>query len=121
MDLIDKYQTGIIVYGRVSGIRPYGAFVNFEGGISGLIHISELSNGFVRDIGSFVKVGDYVFCKIIDIDRKQRQLRLSYKALKRNRRSSRYKAPFLGLPEQKIGFQTIAEMMPIWLQEEEKC
>lgn len=112
-----NYKIGMSVYGQVTGLRPYGAFVSFDNGYTGLIHISELSNGFVRDIASFVKVGDYVICKVIDIDKENSQLRLSYKALKRNRRDSRIKAPFLGMPENKIGFRSIQENLYRWVKE----
>ena len=54
------YQTGQIVEGKITGIQPYGAFVALDRNTSGLIHISEISDGYVRDISRFVKVGDIV-------------------------------------------------------------
>jgi len=117
MGVIDKYKIGDVVYGKVSGVKPYGAFVNFEDGVSGLIHISEISNRFVADVNNYVKEGEYVFSKIIDIDKETNQLRLSYKALKYNTHSSRRKVPFLGLPKEEIGFNSIKEAMPLWLKE----
>ena len=69
MNKIDDYKPGMIVYGRVSGIQPYGAFVSFGEDVSGLIHISELSNGFVRDVNKFVNINDYVMVKVIDVDK----------------------------------------------------
>ena len=116
MDEKKTYQIGMTVYGQVTGLKPYGAFVQFEDGYSGLIHISELSNGFVKNIGHFMNIGDFVLCKVIDIDYDHRQLRLSYKALKRNRRDRFDRVPFLGIPENKIGFRTLAEKMPEWLK-----
>lgn len=113
----NQFKIGMSVYGQVTGIRPYGAFVSFENGFVGLIHISEISNGFVRDISSYIKIGDFVICKIIDIDVSLGQLRLSYKALKRNRRDSRIKAPFLGIPVGTIGFSSIRKKLPEWVKE----
>ena len=110
MKPIDKYHPGMIVYGQISGLKPYGAFVNFADGLSGLIHISELSNGFVRNIG-----------KIVDVDEEHNQLRLSYKALKRNRRDHRLKVNFLGMPLNKIGFSSIEAKMPEWIKEKENA
>ena len=55
-----KYQKGKIVQGVVTGIETYGAFVAFDEFYSGLIHISEMSHGFVKDIHDFVKVGDII-------------------------------------------------------------
>lgn len=118
MKTIDDYQIGMVVYGRISGIKPYGAFVNFDDDVCGLIHISEISNGFVHDISSYMKEGDFIFARVIDIDYKQKQLRLSYKSLKRNRRENRYnRVPFLGLPSNKIGFKTIECAMERWIKE----
>ena len=50
MNSINQYKVGMTVYGKITGIKPYGAFVSFDDGVSGLIHISELSNGFVRNV-----------------------------------------------------------------------
>ena len=52
-----SYQIGQIVEGKVTGIQSYGAFVSLDPKTSGLIHISEISDGFVRDVGLFVHVG----------------------------------------------------------------
>ena len=50
MSTIDDYKVGMTVYGKITGIKPYGAFVKFDDNVSGLIHISEISHGFVKDI-----------------------------------------------------------------------
>ena len=52
------YQIGQTVEGKITGIQPYGAFVSLDRNTSGLIHISEISDGYVRDISRFVNVGD---------------------------------------------------------------
>ena len=51
-----KYAKGKIVEATVTGIENYGVFVNLDDYYSGLIHISEISHGFVRNINNFVKV-----------------------------------------------------------------
>ena len=117
---INDYKIGMIVYGEITGIKPYGAFVSFDGGVSGLIHISELSNGFVRDIENFVKVGDHVMLKVIDIDYEHKQLRLSFKALGLNSRKHGPRVKFLGMPKSDLGFSSIASMMPEWIKEKKK-
>lgn len=119
MNRIEDYKPGMVVYGRVSGIQPYGAFVSFADGISGLIHISELSNGFVRDVNKIVSVNDYVMVKIIDVDLANKQLRLSFKALSQNNRKMRRKVKFLGLPADTIGFASLANRLPLWIKERE--
>ena len=57
------YHVGQIVEGQITGIKPYGAFVSIDANTSGLIHISELSDGFVRDVELFVKLGEKVKLK----------------------------------------------------------
>jgi len=92
--------------------------VKFEDGVSGLIHISEISNGFVRNIDNFVKVDEYVMAKVIDIDKEHKQLRLSFKALSRNTRRYNRKVKFPGMPENIKGFGTIRDKMPEWVKGE---
>ena len=119
MSSINEYKVGMTVYGQVTGIKPYGAFMKFDDGVTGLIHISEISNGFVRKIDSFVNIGDFVMVKVIDIDKSNKQLRLSFKALSQNSRK-RYarKVKFLGMPDNTIGFSSIQNKMPEWIKGE---
>lgn len=117
MSTIDDYKIGMTVYGKITGVKPYGAFVGFDDGVTGLIHISELSKGFVKDVTNFVNVGDYCMLKVIDIDREHKQLRLSYKALYENVRKHVRRVKFLGMPSNTIGFSSISEKMPEWLGE----
>lgn len=116
---IDDYKVGMTVYGRINGIKPYGAFVVFDSDVTGLIHISEISNGFVRDIGRFVNIGDYCMLKVIDIDKEHKQLRLSFKAISQNTRKHIKRVKFDGMPENEKGFGSINEAMPNWIKEKE--
>ena len=118
MKSIDNYKVGMIVYGKITGIKPYGAFVKFDDGVTGLIHISEISNGFVKIIDSFMNVDEYVMTKVIDIDTEHKQLRLSFKALTQNTRRYTKRVKFLGMPENNKGFGTIRDKMPEWVKGE---
>ena len=120
MSTIDDYKVGMTVYGKITGIKPYGAFVKFDDDVTGLIHISEISNGFVRNISHFVNVDEYVMVKVIDIDRQHKQLRLSFKALSQNTRRYTKRVKFLGMPDNIKGFGTIRDMMPEWIEGELK-
>lgn len=116
------YKAGDIVEGKITGIQPYGAFVGLDNGTSGLIHISEISEGYVKDITRFVRIGDTVKVKVIDYDETSNQARLSLKALHRKRAHGRtgmfrQKAT---LPESKLGFSSIELMMPKWIEEAKK-
>lgn len=58
---------GSIVAGKVVKVMNYGAFVDLEGGGSGMIHISEVANTYVKDIADYLKVGDEVTVKVIGV------------------------------------------------------
>ena len=72
-------QNGDIVSGTITGIKDYGAFVQVED-YCGLIHISEFSDGFVKNINDIVAIGDVVNVQILEIDNEEKKLKLSYKA-----------------------------------------
>lgn len=110
-----KYHVGEIVEGKITGIQPYGAFVLLEDSVNGLIHISEISDGYVKDIHQYVKVGDTIQVKIIDLDEDNQQVRLSLKALHRKRAQSYRRTATL--PEMKKGFTTIEAHMNEWVKE----
>lgn len=77
--LMTKYKIGSIVEGSVTGIENYGVFINLDDYYSGLIHISEISHGFVRNINSYVKIGDRVKVKVVDVDDDSCHVKLSIK------------------------------------------
>lgn len=80
--IIDKYAVGDEIEGEVTGIVEFGVFVKIEEGLEGLVHISEIDWGLVEDPKDFVKVGEKVKAKIIEI--KDEKISLSLKALKPN-------------------------------------
>ena len=75
----DNMQNGDIVSGTITGIKDYGAFVQVEE-YCGLIHISEFSDGFVKNINEIVTIGDVVNVEILEIDKEGKKLKLSYKS-----------------------------------------
>jgi small subunit ribosomal protein S1 len=81
-NLIDKYQVGDVLSGEVTGVVDFGVFVRLEQGLEGLVHISELDWGLVEDPRTFLKVGEAVKVKVIEI--KEGKISLSIKALKEN-------------------------------------
>ena len=121
MNSINQYKVGMTVYGKITGIKPYGAFVSFDDGVSGLIHISELSNGFVRNVSHFVNIDDYCMLKVIDIDYEHKQLRLSFKALEQNTRKYIRKVHFEGMPEKKLGFTSLDKAMKEWIERDKNA
>lgn len=61
-------EVGEILEGKVTGITKFGAFVQLPGGVSGLVHISEIANAFVSDVNDYLKNGDTVKVKVISIN-----------------------------------------------------
>ncbi len=75
-----QIEVGMVLEGKVAGITNFGAFVDFPDGKTGMIHISEVSSDFVRDINDYLKVGQAVRAKVISISEKN-EIRLSIKQL----------------------------------------
>ncbi|MDE7329752.1 MAG: S1 RNA-binding domain-containing protein, partial [Clostridia bacterium] len=81
-DLADgKYNVGDVVHGKVVRIVPFGAFVEVEKGIDGLVHVSQITHERIETPATALNVGDEVDAKIIAIDIEARKMNLSIKAL----------------------------------------
>jgi small subunit ribosomal protein S1 len=74
-------QPEMVVKGKVVRLENYGAFVEIGAERPGMIHISELARGYVKDAKDVVKEGDDIEAMILSVDPKKRQIRLSLKAL----------------------------------------
>lgn len=81
-EVLKAYKVGDLVEGEITGVVDFGAFIKFGEGLEGLIHISELDWSMVRDTNEFVKTGEKVQAKIIDIT--DDRVSLSLKALKKD-------------------------------------
>jgi len=75
-----QIQKGEIVEGKVTGITKYGAFVNIDGETSGMIHISEISSDFIKDINEILEVNQTVKAVVIGVN-ETGKLALSVKQL----------------------------------------
>jgi general stress protein 13 len=117
------YKKDDIVEGIITNIVAYGGFVYIDHETTGLIHISQLYNGFVKDIHRFLNIGQRVYCKVIEVDGDKKQLKLSLKnipknAKPRNQRRERLSLkPQSLLPQSKIGFSSLASQLPQWIKE----
>jgi ribosomal protein S1 len=76
-----EIQPDLIVKGKVVRLETYGAFVDFGAERPGLIHVSELTHGYVKTASEVLKEGEEIEAKVLDVDRRKRQIRLSMKAL----------------------------------------
>ena len=61
-------EVGQILDGTVSGITNFGAFVELTGGKTGMVHISEIADAYVKDINTYLKLNDKVKVKVLSID-----------------------------------------------------
>ncbi len=112
------YQNGEIIEGEITGVQPYGAFVKFENDQYGLIHISEMSRDFIKDINHFVRVNQKIKVKVIDYDVESKHYKLSLKALQQNLSKEKRKAHrSIKLPKMEIGFTTIEKHLQRWIEE----
>lgn len=111
------FKVGDIVIGKVNQVRPYALFLTFENGQTGLLHISELSDNYIRDIEKYGSVGDEIKVKILSIDPSNGFLRVSYKAIPDNEKfnshseSSHHFAQF-----DEADFQDLEEKLPLWIE-----
>lgn len=62
-----QFEIGSIIEGKVSGLTNFGAFISLPGGATGMVHISEVSNTYVKDIHEHLKDGQDVKVKVLSI------------------------------------------------------
>lgn len=79
--LAKKFKLNDSISAPISRISKFGAFMDLEGGIQGLIHLSEISHGVVKDIREHIKVGEEITAKIINFEPTKKRIGLSLKAL----------------------------------------
>jgi small subunit ribosomal protein S1 len=111
--VIDAYEQGDVVEGRVTKVVTFGAFVEVVPGVEGLVHISELATHHVENPREIVQQGETVRAKIIEMDAERRRLSLSLKRVEEGE-SARpgigdETAPDLGLSEEVFTEQPAAE------------
>lgn len=75
----ENYSVGQVINGKVVQLKEYGAFVELEPGLDGLVHISEIAHKRVTNIADELSVGQEVQVKILDIDKERRRISLSIK------------------------------------------
>lgn len=77
----EKYPAGSVIKGKVVRIAPFGAFVEVEPGVDGLVHVSQITHEWIENPASALKVGDEVEAKVLDVNPEAQKLTLSIKAL----------------------------------------
>ena len=82
-DIHHRFKVGQMIKGKVTNVTKFGAFVEIEPGIEGLVHISELSNQRVEKASEVTKAGDEIQAVVINVDPKKHKIGLSIKDIDR--------------------------------------
>ena len=106
-----EFKVGDIIKCKVTGIEDYGAFVSIGEEYSGLIHISEISEKFVKNVGDYLKVGENIFVEVIEIDEENKKVKLSIKNIDYHN---------TGKVKNGNGFKILKENLPKWIEEYHK-
>ncbi|WP_181349514.1 S1 domain-containing post-transcriptional regulator GSP13 [Thalassobacillus sp. CUG 92003] len=115
----EKFQEGQVLDGKVTGIQPYGAFVALDDKVQGLVHISEVTHGFVKDINEHLSEGDEVTVKILNIDENKNKYSLSIRATQEEPKKQQ-RRPQKQAPQQEdstAGFNSLKDKLEDWLKQ----
>ncbi|WP_153126566.1 S1 domain-containing post-transcriptional regulator GSP13 [Peribacillus tepidiphilus] len=128
--MAEKYEVGTIVTGKVTGIQPYGAFVALDENAQGLVHISEITHGYVKDVSEHLKVGDEVKVKILSVDEEAGKIGLSIRATEEapDRPQTQVKKPapkkrqaqVKPVSEGNEGFNTLKDKLQEWIEQSQR-
>ncbi|MFQ5735437.1 MAG: 30S ribosomal protein S1 [Thermodesulfobacteriota bacterium] len=105
----ERYKPGMIVDGTVTSVADFGAFVELEEGLEGLVHVSELSRG--KQKGSDISVGDIVEVEVLNVDPEDNKIGLSIRTLKKAAAEEAEEAPAEAAEEEKPA-EEAAEQAP---------
>ncbi|MEH7299338.1 S1 domain-containing post-transcriptional regulator GSP13 [Neobacillus drentensis] len=128
----EKFETGSIVTGKVTGIQPYGAFVALDENTQGLVHISEITHGYVKDINEHLKVGDEIKVKVLSVDESAGKIGLSIRAteeapvqqqqqaVKAKKPRKRQAAAIIPEADGQQGFNTLKDKLQEWIDQSQR-
>lgn len=114
-----KYEAGTVVQGKVTGIKPFGAFVALDDETQGLVHISEVAHSYVKDINDFLSIGDEVSVKILKVEdgKISLSIRATEPAPERTERRPRPPRQQKPSSQGQQGFNTLEDKLKEWLKE----
>lgn len=109
------FKVGDIVKGEVTGVTKYGVFVNLDYDYSGLVHISEVSDKYIKDLKERFMIGDLIRAKVLEVDESKNHLKLSIKEI-----NCKVETDDTVIEESGLGFDLLEENMPKWIEEKMK-
>jgi len=121
-----KFEIGQVLEGKVTGIQPYGAFVALDEEVQGLVHISEVTHGFVKDINEHLNIGDEVKVKILNIDEEKGKYSLSIRATEeapkqqpkqQQQRKPQQNQQVQHQDDDQSGFNTLKDKLDEWINQ----
>ncbi|MBU5467217.1 general stress protein 13 [Virgibacillus sp. MSJ-26] len=117
--MTDNIEKGQIIQGKVTGIQPYGAFVALNDSVQGLVHISEVTHGYVKDINEYLSIGDEVTVKVLDINEESNKISLSIRATEEApKKDTKQPAPKPNTQDTNAaGFNTLKDKLEEWIDQ----
>lgn len=104
-------KEGDIVKGQVTGVTPYGVFVSLEDDYTGLVHISEVSDKYVKNLTDKFNIGDIINVKVVSIDEDKSQVKLSIKKI-----DYKVEQSLSMIPESGTGFGLLETNLKKWTE-----
>lgn len=117
-----KFEVGSVYTGKVTGLQAYGAFVALDEETQGLVHISEVTHGFVKDINEHLSVGDEVQVKVLAVDEEKGKISLSIRATQAapEKKESKPRKPKAAQVSEEAstpqGFNTLKDKLEEWIE-----
>ncbi|ALC82183.1 MULTISPECIES: S1 domain-containing post-transcriptional regulator GSP13 [Bacillus] len=117
-----NFETGSVYSGKVTGLQAYGAFVALDEETQGLVHISEVTHGFVKDINEHLAIGDEVQVKVLSVDEKSGKISLSIRATQEapEKKEAKPKKQIQSTQKDAAssqGFNTLKDKLEEWIEQ----
>ncbi|MFC3928349.1 S1 RNA-binding domain-containing protein [Streptococcus caprae] len=109
-------KVGDKVQGTVTGIKPYGAFLQLEDGSTGLVHISEIKSGYTDNIHKVLTIGQSITVQVIDYDDYSQKASLSLRTLETEKHPHHNRHRFSNNRYQ-YGFKPLEKALPKWIEQ----
>ena len=113
---MDNFKINDVIEVVVTGIQKYGVFVLVDGKYDGLIHISEISNGYVKNINDYIKIKDKIYAQVVGIDEENDKLKLSIKNIDYRNDGK----PIHNGEDSANGFEPLKEHLDLWINDKIK-